>query len=113
MEGVAEAVTVEVCQELPRSAANRLIGKDHFVDAIEAPFVVGRHLVDPLDRTGIEVTRPYRHRPAIVTGALHRVPCRGIARTIIDELQFGIVRIPTPCGAATDLPLVALPGGRR
>src|SRR5262249_57544082 len=49
------------------------------------------------------------HRPFIVTWPLTRVPGRGIAGTIVDEVQLRIVGDPTPGAAAPGLPLVALP----
>ena len=113
IERIAEAVTVEMGQQLPRLAADGLIAQDHLIDAIEVPFIVRRHLVDPLGLTGVEIACKYRHRPLVITGALHRVPGRGVARTVVDQIQLGIVGIPAPGGAATDLPLIALPGGVR
>src|SRR6185369_10317662 len=50
------------------------------------------------------------HRPLVVARTLLRVPGRGVARTVIDEIQTGIVGQPAPCAAAADLPLVTLPG---
>src|SRR6185437_8519233 len=110
IERVTKTVTVEMRQYLAHFAADVLVGQDHFVDAVEVPFVVRRHLIDPLDLAGVEVTRPDRHRPAVVAGALHRVPGRGVARAVIDQVQLGIVGIPTPRRAAADLPLIAFPG---
>ncbi len=71
---------------------------------------MGRHLVDPLGHAGVEVTREDRHRPAIVARALLRIPRRGVAAAVVEQVGFGIVRVPAPRGAAADLPLLALPG---
>src|SRR5262249_56184129 len=65
---------------------------------------------DPLGHGGVRVTRKDGHRPFVVTWALTRVPRRGIARTVVDEVELRIVRDPTPGAAAPGLPLVALPG---
>src|SRR6185437_8689783 len=46
----------------------------------------------------------------VVARPLLRIPGRGVARTVIDEVQTGIVGQPAPCAAAADLPLVTLPG---
>ena len=110
IERVAEAVAVEVGQQLAILAVDLLIGEDHFVDAVIVPLVVGRHLIDPLGLAGVDVARPDRHRPLVVAGTLLRVPGRGIARAVVHQVQFGIVGIPAPGGAAADLPLIALPG---
>src|SRR5260370_1576035 len=69
-----------------------------------------RHLVDPCGHAGVRIAREDGHRPLVVTRTLLRVPGRGISRTIVDEVQTGIVGQPAPCAAAADLPLIALPG---
>src|SRR5262249_34937333 len=69
-----------------------------------------RHLIDPLGHAGIGVARKDGHRPFIVTWPLTRIPGRGIARTIIDEVQLRIQRAPPPSAAPPVLPLFALPG---
>src|ERR1700752_2096559 len=61
-------------------------------------------------RAKMGVARKDGHRPFVVTGPLARVPGRGVARTIVDEVQLRIVRDPPPSAAAAGLPLVALPG---
>ena len=113
IERVAEAVAVEVGQKLAILAVNLLIGQDHFVDAVIVPLVVRRHLVDPLGHAGVGVARPDGHRPLVVAGTLLRIPGRGIARPVVDQVQFGIEGIPAPGVAAADLPLIALPGLER
>ena len=90
-------------------AVDLLVGEDHLVDAVIVPLVVGRHLIDPLDRAGVDVARPDGHRPLVVAGPLFRIPGRGISRAIIHQIEIGIVGIPTPGRAAADLPFIALP----
>jgi hypothetical protein len=87
-----------------------LRSKDHFVDAVIVPLVVGRHLIDPLGLSVVRIAREDGHRPLVVARTLLGIPGRGVARTVIDEVQTGVIRQPAPCAAATDLPLVALPG---
>ena len=87
VERVAEAVAVEVGEQLAILAVDLLVGEDHLVDAVIVPLVVGRHLIDPLGHAGVEVARPNGHRPLVVAGTLLRVPGRGIARAVIDEVQ--------------------------
>ena len=110
VERVGQPVAVEVDQDLPVLAADLLVGEDHLVDAVIVPLVVGRHLVDPSGHAGVDVTREDGHRPAIVAGSLLRVPGRGIAGSDVKQVQLGIVGIPAPRRAATDLPLLSLPG---
>src|SRR5262249_61878526 len=78
-------------------------------DAVVVPLVVGRHLIDPLGHAGVGIAREDSHRPFVVTRPLTRVPGRGVARTVVDEVQLRIIRDPAPGAAAADLPLVALP----
>src|SRR6185503_7921815 len=80
------------------------------VDAVIVPFVMGRHLIDPLGLTVVRIAREDGHRPLVVARTLLRIPGRGVARTVVNEVQAGIVGQPAPCAAAADLPLVALPG---
>ena len=110
VERVAEAVAVEVDHRLARRPADVDVGQDHLVDAVIVPFVVGRHLIDPFRHAVVGAAGEDGHGPAVVAGALHRVPRAGVARAVIEQVQFGIVRIPAPRGAAADLPLVAFPG---
>ena len=97
VERVAEAVAVEVdeqsCAVLPSTS---MVGEDHLVDAVIVPLVVGRHLVDPLGHAGVGVAGEDGHRPVIVAGPLHRVPGRGIARAVVDEVQLRDRRSTSP-----------------
>ena len=89
------------------------VGQDHLVHAVEIPLVVRRHLVHPLRLAGVDVTRPDRHRPLVVAGALHRVPGAGVARAVVHQVELRVVAVPAPGRAAADLPLIALPGLER
>ena len=71
---------------------------------------MGRHLVDPFRHAGIRIAREDGHRPFVVARTLLRIPGRGIAGAVIDEVQAGIIGHPAPGAAAADLPLIALPG---
>src|SRR5262249_18395949 len=55
VQRVAEAVAVEVDEGLVRLAADIDIREDHLVDAVEVPFVMGRHLVHPFRHAGVGV----------------------------------------------------------
>src|SRR6202140_4865338 len=69
-----------------------------------------RHLVDPLGHAGVRIARPDRHRPLVVARTLLRVPGRGIARTVVDQVELRVVGDPAPRRTAADLPLIAFPG---
>ena len=86
-----------------------LVDQGHLVDAVVIPFVMGSHLIDPFGSASVCVTRPNGHRPLVVAWTLHRVPSGRVARTVVNQVQFRIIAIPAPSGAAADLPLVALP----
>src|SRR3546814_13981157 len=101
LEGVGEAVAVEVDQRLAHLAVDLEIDEEHLIDAVEVPFVVRGHLVEPLGHAGVEVTCEDGHGPAVVAGALHRVPGAGVAGAVVDQVQFRIVGEPAP-GAAAD-----------
>src|SRR4029079_1062152 len=59
---------------------------------------------------GIGIAGEDRHRPLVVAWPLLRVPGRGIARTVVDQVELRVVRVPAPGRAAADLPLIAFPG---
>ncbi len=66
-------------------------------------------LIHPLGHAGIGIAGHDGHGPLVVARTLRRVPGRGVAGAVIDEVQVGVVGIPAPGGAAADLPLVAFP----
>ena len=74
---------------------------------------MGGHLVDPAGHPGIGVAGDERHRPAVVARALGRVPGRGVAGAVIDEVQRRVVGEPAPAAGAARPPLVALPALQR
>ena len=113
IQRVTEAITVEVHQGLGHLALDRDVGEDHFVDAVEIPLVVRRHLIDPLHLAGIHIAGPDAHGPFIVTGALRGVPGAGVAATVVHQVQVLVVAVPAPGRSAADLPLVFLPGAER
>ena len=109
VEGVTEAVAVEVHEHLAHLAVDLDVGEDVLVDAVVVPLVVGRHLVGPARHSGIRIPSEEGHRPLVVSGAHHRVPGAGVAGAVVDEVQLGVVGVPAPGRASADLPLVALP----
>src|SRR5262249_51576904 len=79
-------------------------------DTVIVPLVMRGHLIDPLRHAGVGIAGEDGHRPLVVARTLFRIPGRGIARTVIDEVERGIVGEPAPGAASTDLPLIAFPG---
>ena len=96
IQRVAEAVAVEMHQQLAHLAADLLIGQDHLVDAVIVPLVVRRHLIDPLRLAGVGIAGEDGHRPLVVAGALLRVPGRGIAGAVIDQVELADHRNTSP-----------------
>ncbi len=109
VERVAKAVAIEMHQGLAVGTADVLIRQDHLVDAVEVPLVVGRHLIDPARHASVGIARPDGHRPLVVAGALLRVPGRGIAGAVVDQVELRIVGHPAPGAAASCFPLLAFP----
>src|SRR6478672_12788801 len=87
VQRIAEAVAVEMGQQLASGPADLLIGKDHLVDAVIVPFVMRGHLIDPLGHAGVRIACPDRHRPFVVAGTLLRIPGRGVARAVVDQVE--------------------------
>ena len=106
---VTEAVAIEVDQRLGRLAFDIDVGKDHFVDAVEVPLVIRRHLVRPLGHSGVDIAGKYSHRPFVVAGALGWIPGRWISRAVVEQVERLVIAVPAPCGASACLPLIALP----
>ena len=69
-------------------------------------------LIGPLRHTRFRITRPDRARPPVVSGTHIRVPNAGVSGAVVDQIEFGIVRNPTPYSTAANLPLVWRPAFR-
>jgi hypothetical protein len=87
------------------------VEEDVLVDAVVIPLVVRRHLVGPLRHPGLRVPREDGHRPLVVAGPLVGIPASGVSGAVVQEVQLGVVGVPSPGGAAPPPPLVALPRG--
>src|SRR5580698_10284457 len=108
---IDEAVAIRVGQELTHFAVFVfLLAEHHDVDTGVIPLVVRGLLVAELGDTRVDITTEDRHGPLVVPGAHRFVPGRRIAGTEVDQVGARIVGIPTPVGAATDLPGIPLPG---
>src|SRR6185437_2036137 len=105
IERIAEAVTIEVGQQLLAA----LVEEHVLVDAIIVPCIVRRHLVHPAHFTRLRILSPERHRPLVVARTLIGVPRARISGAMVEEVEGGIVGIPTPRGAAAAPPFVTLP----
>ncbi len=117
--GVAEAVTVKVSCRFALRSIEIELGEDRLVDAVIVPLVERRHLVCPLGNTGVDVTSEHGHRPTLIdrlairSRTLCRVPGRGVAGPVVDQVEFRIEGHVAPGRTATDLPLIAVPGLER
>src|SRR6201999_2909292 len=65
---------------------------------------------NPLRHAVIGITGEDGHRPLVVAGPLLRIPGRGIAGSVINEIKRRIISEPAPGAAAADFPLIAFPG---
>src|SRR5262249_46140002 len=106
VDRVGDAVAIEVAEQLLAAALEQHV----LVHAVVIPLVVRGHLVGPDHRAVIRLPREDGHRPLVVAGPLVGVPRARVADAVVVDVGFGIVRVPTPRGAAAALPLVALPG---
>src|SRR4029078_3833694 len=79
------------------------------VDAVVVVQVVWSELVEPARLPGVYITRKDSARPLVVARSLIRIPWTRIPGAVKDEILFGVVRDPTPHGAAADFPRVARP----
>src|SRR3954469_6933455 len=70
---------------------------------------MGAKLVEPLCRARIRIACKKAGRPLVVSSAVIGVPRSRIRRAVVDELEFGVVRDPTPYAAAADLPTARRP----
>ena len=68
-----------------------------------------RHLIHPAHFTRLRILCPQRHRPLVVAGTLIGVPRARVSGAVVEQVQRGIVGVPSPRGAAAALPLIALP----
>src|SRR5262245_59347237 len=66
-------------------------------------------LIGPLRFSSIRIAGEDRHGPFVVARPLVRIPRSGVSGTVIEEVEFGIIAVPAPGGAAATLPLIALP----
>src|SRR3954471_15735411 len=106
VEGVAEAVTVEVRQQLLATALEQHV----LIDAIVVPLIVRRHLIGPLHLPVVRVAGENGHGPLVVARPLIGVPAARVTGAVVADVQLGVVGVPAPGGAAAPLPLVTLPG---
>jgi hypothetical protein len=91
-------------EHLTLQAGNSNVSQDHFIDAIVVPLIVGRHLINPLGFASVHIACEDSRRPAIVTRTHTRVPVCWVARTVIEEIEFWVIGVPTPGAATAGLP---------
>src|SRR5689334_6389774 len=59
----------------------------------------------------IGIAGKQRRGPEIVSRPLFVIPRARIRRAVVDQVEFGIVRDPTPCRASANFPFIRWPGG--
>ena len=113
VQRVDDAVTIRMGDKLQILAILALlIGKHHHVDASIVPLVVRGLLIAPLEHAVVGIAGHDGHGPLVVAGTHGLVPRRGVARSVVNQVESRIVGIPTPVGAAADLPGIAFPRGK-
>ena len=76
--------------------ADRKVDENVLVDGVVVPQVVRRGLEGPDHLAGVGVARDDRRAPLVVARPLAAVPRSGVRRAVIDEVELGIVREPSP-----------------
>ena len=109
IQRVREAIPVEVNECLTSLSLHRHVDENVLVDGVKIPIVVGCDLERPHELSSVGIASEDGARPFVVAGTDVLVPRAGVGRAVIDEVERGIVRQPTPHGAAADLPRVAGP----
>ena len=109
VDRVREAVAVGMHEHFALPAIHRDVGEDHLVHTVVIPGVVRRHLICPPRFAVVRIAREYRNRPFVVARPHIGIPHAGIRGAVVDEIQLGIVRNPTPDRATAQLPLITRP----
>ena len=104
-----EASAAGVKQQFSRLPLPGHIDENVLHDLVVVPAVMRFDLVGPLRGAGFRVSRPNRDRPFVVAGAHVIVPNSGIASTVIDEVEFGVVGDPAPDRSPAHMPLIRSP----
>ena len=122
VEHIGKAVTIEVSESLHLLAIDGHVGEEVLVDAVIVPLIEGGHLVGPDRSTVLDVAGEDRHRPLVVkiasialfvglVGAtIGRAPQAGVTGRVVDDLQLGVIAVPAPSSATTDLVILAREG---
>ena len=79
-------------------------------DAVVIKQIMGARLVKPHSVPVIRVPRKNPARPLVISGAHLRVPRTWVCRSIINQVEFRIIRNPTPDRPPSYLPLIRWPG---
>src|SRR5262245_40155827 len=92
-----------------RLAVDGEINEHAFIDAIVVPSVVGRHLIRPFCFPSIRIAGKDRHGPFVFTRTLVGIPRAWVSGAVIEKVEFWVVAVPPPSGAAAFLPFLAFP----
>src|SRR5258705_8173130 len=91
-------------EDLSTLAVHIEIKKEILVYAVVVVEIVGAELVVPHCLARIGIAGENAGRPLVVSRTLLRVPWARICGSVIDQIQFGIIRDPAPGGSPTNLP---------
>src|ERR1051326_7012766 len=90
-------------------SVDRQVDEDLFVDAVVVVEIVRAPLIEPDRLAGVGFAREDTARPLVVAGPHFRIPRTGIRGAVINQIELGVIRDPTPNRAAADFPHVGRP----
>src|ERR1700674_843680 len=122
VEHIGKTVTIEVSQGLVLLAVDIHVGQHILVDAVIVPLIEGGHLIGKHGLAGVNLAAENRHRPLVVEttsvalfvglvrATIGRAPQAGVTGRVVDHLELGVVTVPAPSSAATDLVVLSREG---
>ena len=96
IQGIGEAVLVEVDHHLAGYPGDVRRRDDAFIDRVVVPAVVRGDLVGPDRLAGIRVAREDHRTPLVVARAHVRVPDAGVGRPVVEQVEIRVVGEPGP-----------------
>jgi hypothetical protein len=109
IEHVDVPVAIGVDHHLARGALPVEVEQHVLVDAVVVEEIVGIPLVRPRGLPVIGIPREDRRGPLVVAGTHVGIPRSRVGRSVVHEVEVGIVGDESPHGPSTDLPGIAGP----
>src|SRR4051812_31196732 len=97
-------------ENFSRLAVDWQVEENVFVYCVVVKQIMGAELVKPDHFTSVCIASENSGGKLVVPGARVGVPRPRIRGTVINEVEFGIIRNPSPCAAATNFPCIRRPG---